>query len=269
MPTSEPDPCLRIIQLTDCHLYASSDGSLLGLNTFDSLSEIIQLVTEYPNPANLIIVTGDLVHDGSKAGYQKLADLLSRTECNCFVLPGNHDHIANLNLVMSKNGIQSCGHHDAKNWRLIMLNSQIPGEPGGHLCDAEINRLKRLLDDDKHYKLIFLHHHPAPVGSKWLDEIGLDNGPEFLQLIENAPHVKGVIFGHVHQQWEDRHHHIKLFATPSTCIQFAPNMEDFSLSMSQPGWRTLSLYDNGKLTSEVHQLADIPRGVIANSAGYK
>ena len=56
---------LRIVQLSDCHLFADESGKLLGLNTQFSLDKVLELVRrEQPNP-DLILATGDLSQDAS------------------------------------------------------------------------------------------------------------------------------------------------------------------------------------------------------------
>ena len=45
---------------------------------------------------------------------------------------------------------------------------------------------------------------------------------------------KGSALGHIHQPWDERREGVRLLATPSTCIQFAPNSEDFRSARSSP-----------------------------------
>ena len=70
--------------------------------------------------------------------------------------------------------------------------------------------------------MVCLHHPPVPMGSKWLDTVGLDNGDEFLASAGRSGRVRAAIFGHVHQDYDDVHDGIRLLATPSTCRQFLP-----------------------------------------------
>jgi len=34
--------------------------------------------------------------------------------------------------------------------------------------------------------MVCLHHHPVPMGSHWLDDIGLSNANEFWRLVEDS-----------------------------------------------------------------------------------
>ena len=68
-----------------------------------------------------------------------------------------------------------------------------------------------LADTDAEHVLICLHHPPLPVGSKWLDQVGLKNGDEFLRIIGRPGNVRAAIFGHVHQEFEGAHDAIRYY----------------------------------------------------------
>ncbi|WP_456404928.1 3',5'-cyclic-AMP phosphodiesterase [Thiolapillus sp.] len=258
---------LHILQLTDCHLYADPAGTLLGLNTLDALQRVLSSALSQVAP-DLILVTGDLVHDGSKEGYRNLAKTLTQTHRPAAVIPGNHDNALRMQNVLGKQHIPTGGKIDLGNWRLILLNSQVPGQEHGHLSRNELDLLDDALQNAPPNILVCLHHQPVPIGSEWLDNIGLDNGQELLSRIQGNRAVKGIVWGHVHQAWEGELDHMKLIATPSTCIQFSPQMAEFSVNALPPGWRTLTLKANGELLSTVDHLAQMPKGLIADSAGY-
>jgi Icc protein len=258
---------LHILQISDCHLYADPGGKLLGLNTLGALQEVLSSACADMEP-DMIVVTGDLVHDGSKKGYKTLAKTLARTKCASATIPGNHDHILSMQNALGKYQIPTGGTIDLGNWRLILLNSQVPGKEHGHLSENELELLDDALSNAPPHILIFVHHQPVPVGSEWLDKIGLDNGKELLSRISNNTAVKGVVWGHVHQPWEGKLGHLSLLATPSTCIQFAPQQDAFSLDTQPPGWRMLTLGAQGELRSEVHHISQMPKGLIADSGGY-
>jgi len=258
---------LHVLQVSDCHLYADPAGTLLGLNTLDALQQVLSSACAETNP-DIIVVTGDLAHDGSKAGYHSLAKALASTHCSAAAIPGNHDYALSMKNVLEKHQIPTGGKIDLGNWRLILLNSQVPGKEHGHLSRSELDMLDSALENAPPHILVFLHHQPVPVGSGWLDNIGLDNSRELFSRIKDNLAVKGVVWGHVHQSWEGRLGHLQLLATPSTCIQFSPRQNEFGLGTLPPGWRMLTLGKNGELRSEVHHIPHMPKGLIADSVGY-
>jgi len=82
---------LRVVQLSDCHLFADTQGKLLGLNTQFSLDKVLELIRgEQPSP-DLILATGDLSQDASFESYQRLEQALSGFPAPVYWLEGNHD----------------------------------------------------------------------------------------------------------------------------------------------------------------------------------
>ena len=49
-----------------------------------------------------------------------------------------------------------------------------------------------------------------------------------MDLLAHHPQVRGVLCGHVHQEYDALHQGVRFLATPSTCIQFMPLSRDFS-----------------------------------------
>jgi len=93
------------------------------------------------------------------------------------------------------------------------------------------------------------------VGSRWLDAIGLVNVEEFFDVLGRHAQVQGVIFGHIHQVFEMQRKGVHLMGTPSTCIQFMPNEDDFALDHQKPGYRHLTLRANGEIETDVARIA--------------
>src|SRR5210317_2008917 len=79
-----PDGTLRVLQLTDTHLYCKPSGNLLGMNTLDSFQRVIQHFRDHHWPIDLLLATGDLVHDASPEGYARMAEILSSFEVPVF-----------------------------------------------------------------------------------------------------------------------------------------------------------------------------------------
>jgi Icc protein len=57
-------------------------------------------------------------------------------------------------------------------------------------------------------------------------------------------------------------------ASPSTCIQFAPNSEDFKLDERAPGYRWLRLHDDGRIETGVSRIDASLFPVDLSGAGY-
>lgn len=260
---------LHILQVTDCHLYSDTDENLLGVNTLDSFLEVLAAAVPDHEPLpDAVIATGDLVHDCSETGYHRLAEAIRPLSKHKATLPGNHDDPRVMEQVLPGYGIQVCGTLELGDWCLVLLDSHQAGQESGFLPESELARLDRVIRGFSGHILIFVHHHPLPIGSPWLDRIALTNGEELLERVRRHPGIKGVIWGHVHQQWRQRLNQAELLATPSTCIQFDPGASQFALALEPPGWRNLTLHADGRLSSEVFHLPRMPLGLAVDSAGY-
>jgi Icc protein len=99
--------------------------------------------------------------------------------------------------------------------------------------------------------MVCLHHHPVPMSSRWLDDVGLANAAEFLQAIDAHRNVRAVVWGHVHQNYDALRKGVRLLATPSTCAQFLPHADNFAVDRRPPAYRTFELRADGSLLTEV------------------
>jgi hypothetical protein len=48
-----------LVQLSDSHLFAEADGRLLGMDTADSLRQVVRLVLDEQPGVDLLLATGD------------------------------------------------------------------------------------------------------------------------------------------------------------------------------------------------------------------
>jgi Icc protein len=258
---------IRIAQITDTHLYADPDSRLLGLDTHHSLRAVIELARR--RKPDLVIASGDLAHDASPAAYKRLAECFRIMAVPVYCLPGNHDEAAALRNCLPGAGCVCPGEVRLQGWQLIFLDSTLAGSEGGHLSATELQRLEQCLHaaPDLH-ALVALHHQPVAVGSRWLDSMAVDNATAFFSVIDRHPQVRAIIWGHVHQQFEQHHKEVKLLATPSTCIQFLPRSETFAVEPVPPGYRWIDLYSDGRIESGIERLATIPGSVDLSTRGY-
>ncbi len=259
---------VTIIQLTDTHLFKEKSGKLLGLNTHKSFQAILEHIAGSA-PADLILATGDLAQDGSSDAYRRLSSALSSLNMPSFWLPGNHDDPDVMAQSMINKFVFSQKRILIQNWQIILLDSKVDNKVYGQLSSEQLDFLHACLSDKpEHYALVALHHQPMNVGSKWLDGIGLKNSAEFFAVMARHPQVKGVMWGHVHQEFEKNMGHVKLFSTPSTCVQFQPGSEDFEAGMQDPGYRRLQLLSDGTIESEVIHIRPLDFKVDYSIRGY-
>jgi len=263
-----PVGTLRVLQVTDTHIYANPVGSLLGINTLDSFQQVIQHFRNHYWPLDLLLATGDLVHDASPEGYAKMAEILSGFQVPAFCLPGNHDVPTLMRKHLRAERVSTDTVHDHGAWRFVMLDSVIPGEEGGRLLPGELEQLEEALVSSDRPTLVCMHHQPIQVGSAWIDTMAIENPDPLFEIIDRHEQVSGVLWGHVHQTFESTRGHVRLMASPSTCVQFAPGVDQFQIDEEPPGFRLLALLPDGSIRSEVVRTHDMPQGLERASSGY-
>jgi Icc protein len=242
---------VRLLQFSDTHLFASPQGTLRGVQTLPSLQRVLADAAARANHADALLVTGDIANDEVE-GYAHFRRLFEGAGRPVYCVPGNHDDPRALADALPQAPFQVCGHADVGAWRLVLLDSVVPRCDGGRLGASELARLDAALADaDTRSALIALHHHPVSMGSRWIDRIGLENADEFFAIVDRHPNVRAIVWGHVHQSFDQRRRGVRLLATPATCSQFLPASDEFKVDQRPPAYRRLLLRADGTLETEV------------------
>ncbi|QFU74230.1 3',5'-cyclic-AMP phosphodiesterase [Halioglobus maricola] len=249
---------VRVVQLTDVHLCQQRGGTLLGMNTDESLQTVIRKVLRERDQIDLVLGTGDLSDRGALEAYERLETYFEALPAPHFWLPGNHDDRGQM-LAAARSDDRLIGEIRAGNWQILMLDSQIPREVGGRLGAAELARLEQALGRAESaglHSLLCLHHQPVSIGSAWIDQQMVEDAAAFWALIERFNCVRGVLWGHVHQEIEQERGPVRLMASPSTCVQFAPESVEFQADGMPPGYRWLDLHSDGRIDSAVSRIEE-------------
>ena len=268
MHCADAVPSLEVWQLTDAHLGSEPGSCLLGMDTDGSLQAVIGLAQhERPRPG-LLLATGDLSDAGSADSYRRFAAYTQDLADTGVWLPGNHDDLEAM-VAGLPSGAHVCSHLLLGGWLVVGLNSQIVGDVAGAVAPAELERLEGLLADHADVPtLICLHHQVLPVGCAWLDRQRLCNSNELLALVAAHPQVKAVLSGHVHQVSEQDFGGVRMLTSPSTCVQFAPDSDQFKIDSAAPGYRWLKLYVDGRLDTGISRVEDASFVVDLHASGY-
>jgi Icc protein len=242
---------VRLTHLTDPHLYGGESELLRGIATLPSLEATLANAQRHDWPPDAVLVTGDLVQD-DPAGYAHFRRLLGALRLPVLCLPGNHDDPEAMRRELNCEPFVTGGSVDLGLWRIVLLDSTIPGSAAGRLGTQSLKALDAALAEaPQRHALVCLHHHPVPMGSRWLDRVGLQNADTFLEVVDRHRNVRGIVWGHVHQSYDSVRNGVRLLATPSTCAQFLPRSEQFALDRRPPAYRTLELKADGSIATDL------------------
>lgn len=164
---------LQIVHLSDLHLgYSDREGVA-------TKAIAAHILNSFPS-GTIVLITGDLVHHGSKDEYAEVASILAplRRKFTVITCPGNHDYSddtfgANLSQESIETYSEFTGDGpfpqahvvDGGKTALIGLDSADPEDRAwlmmGYVGEKQISRMSSLLAEhgDK-LKIVYFHHHP-------------------------------------------------------------------------------------------------------------
>lgn len=213
---------MLVAQISDIH--ASVDSASL-----DVLAEAISWLDTLRPDA--LVITGDLVDDGWRQGYRRIAQSLQSLSCPIHILPGNSDR---QDLMRSELGELARWPNSAgpMHFRsvvgdvvLIGLDVTVAGQSHGDAL-PHLQWLKDSLADGGGAFLIFMHQPPFPIGIEVLDNAGCRNADSFLAVLEAAEkRPSAVLCGHVHRPVFGRLGSIAVQTCGSLCPPNPPLLE--------------------------------------------
>ncbi|QJQ95232.1 MULTISPECIES: phosphodiesterase [Halomonadaceae] len=253
---------MRLLQVTDCHLYADPQGRSRAGFPLRQLHAVVAHARKWR--PDMLLVTGDVSQDDTPASYQHAYAAFATLGCPWFWLPGNHDQQQHMTDIQPLHREVDLG-----GWRLVLLDTQVSGEPHGELGDEQLLALAERLEGDTRPTLLAMHHPPVKVGCAWLDAIGLADREAFWQSLAPFAHVKAIVCGHIHQAFVGRQPikggEVAVYGSPATADQFLGRAREFAIDQaSRPGYRVIDL-EGDTLTTWVERVT-IGRTVISSYA---
>src|ERR1700678_3558070 len=104
---------MKILQITDPHLYGSATGRLRGVETDSSLHAVLDdAFARVPDYAAML-VTGDLVQDAG-SGYLRHRSIFGNIKKPVLCIPGNRDEPEATPRELKGTWFQICGTDEAE-----------------------------------------------------------------------------------------------------------------------------------------------------------
>ncbi|MFM9065988.1 MAG: phosphodiesterase [Planctomycetota bacterium] len=251
---------MRVIQISDCHLQTDPNAELKGVRTQESLERILLDIETRYSDADRLVITGDLTHDELGSTYDLLAQRLAAWRTRLWIVPGNHDERELMADRFADRVQRVAGRvvfvEDIGDWSFIGLDSHWPGKVAGQLGDDQLSWLRDILSARAgRHGCIFLHHPPFSVGSSWLDQVGLVDAAQLLQLFADFPLVRLLCCGHIHQERVVMARGLTLLTCPATGIPFQPETNQLAVDPRLGiGYRISDFFSGGEFHSRVERL---------------
>lgn len=230
---------MLIVQVTDSHV---EPPGVIAHGRFDARDmfarTLRQIAAMTPGP-DLILHTGDVTHHGNVTVNRDVRALLESTGIPFCVIPGNHDEIEPLREAyadlawMPKESRYLHFAIETLPVRIICLDTKIPGEVAGTLCDERLAWLESALMAGGSRPTMIAMHHPAfRIGRPFSDRRPFRNADRFAALMARYPNVSLIVAGHVHCALQARIGNAVAIAAPGTTYQFLMDRrQDATLSL--------------------------------------
>jgi 3',5'-cyclic AMP phosphodiesterase CpdA len=226
---------MLLAQISDLHV---KHPGALAYNRVDTAACVARCIARLnaltPRP-DAVIMTGDLVDRGTPEEYAHLKSLLATLELPYYLLVGNHDARDALRGAFPERAeLREGGAFvqyavDVGPLRVIALDSVVPGQSAGTLCDERLDWLAAQLDAAREKPvMIALHHPPFDCGITHMDEIRLapDASKQLEALVAKHPNVERIVCGHVHRPMFARFGGTIALAVPSPAHQVTLDLRE-------------------------------------------
>lgn len=231
----------KLIQITDCHLFADTSTLIKGLNTFETLQSVLADIDLAHSDADALLVTGDLSQDETLESYSHLKTLLDNQNIPYYWVLGNHDIAAEVIQAQFSDITVSPFILNHEHWLILCLNSRLDGEVRGGLGEAQFKWLTEQVCQSDRPIMLFLHHPITDTSSEAMNEHMLVEQQQLSELILNNPQIQAVFHGHLHHEMQKQVHQANVFSCPSTGYQYHL---DFSTDDRPAGYRVIELEQN-------------------------
>jgi len=215
---------MLIVQISDCHIVEPGELFADRIDSADGLRRTIETIGRLPVTPDLVLLTGDLVNDGTPSQYDHLVGLLGGLDAPILPIPGNHDDRQELRSRFP--AVLPAGAadepldlvYDVGAIRVIALDTTIPGRPDGDLVDGQLTWLDEQLGRAPDRPTIVAQHHPpTSSGIVWMDEAcGFAAGDREAEVLRRHRHVEAVVSGHLHRSLQRRYAGTVSITCPST-----------------------------------------------------
>ena len=157
---------------------------------------------------DVVIHTGDIVHNGSDEEYLVASSLLKKLKPPLFVVPGNRDVRFNLRKAFPTEFYDKLDDRfvqyviECFPVRILMLDTVNLGGNKGEFCLERINNLKMITEKKSSKPTFVFMHHPPFETLKCPDPFQFQDNENMLRLrieLSRVKNLKYIFCGHVHR----------------------------------------------------------------------
>ena len=194
-----------IAQISDTHLALDTPDAERRRRDFEST---IADINALDPPADVIVHSGDIVHNGRQDEYAEAVALLAKARAPVYVLPGNKDDRTNLCAAFSTRRYLAPSSEfidyaiEDYPVRLIALDTLKPGRNRGEFRSEQARRLSELIDAEPDKPIAVFTHHPpfeVTVGPDRFHFETMESMSRLRDVLQRCERIVAVFSGHVHR----------------------------------------------------------------------
>ena len=271
--TGSGEARFRFVHLTDTHIMAGGRwrprAGGFEFDTEESLRRVVEAVRALdPAPAFAVLggdlASPDLLHRDrvlTSEEYEPSRGDLGGPAVPGPLPPGEPRRPRAFNRVLRADAPTPDAPHyygfDYQGYHFVALDSQEPGQAGGFLDPAQLAWLHRDLAQHRDRPtIVFVHHHPWPLGLQWIDTMTLRNGKQLIAMLHEHAQVRWVVCGHVHLDQAVQRGRLTMLTTPSTCVQLSKVSQTAKILPGPPAFRVVDVSGEELSTRVLHLRAD-------------
>jgi 3',5'-cyclic AMP phosphodiesterase CpdA len=253
-----------LAQLSDPHINEPGRIAFGRVDTALGLKRAVDAVLGLPQSAEAVLVSGDLTDLGRPQDYAHLRELLSPLRCPVYLMVGNHDERDALLRAFSEHEyLRQCNGGEFVQYtveiagvRLIALDTVVPREEHGALCERRLAWLEtQLALKPQMPTIVAMHHPPFATRLHYMDGIALrTGGDELARIVRANSQVRSVICGHLHRSIQLRWAGTIALTAPSTAHQIALDLrpdEPPRYTLEPPGFLVHAWTDGDEIVTHV------------------
>jgi 3',5'-cyclic-AMP phosphodiesterase len=248
------NPLLTFIHITDTHIPADPNEEPRLMRAYNNAKALVKQINSLPFEPDFVLHTGDAAYDPEPEHYRRAREVLQDIRYPVYYVAGNHDDAALLQTeIIGKNEPVVPFHYEfeVKGVQFIVLDSNGPAEPpAGLISEQQLVWLReRCAADDSRPLVIAVHHNPQIGGVPWLDEFtAIQNTEAFHEaMLPAKDRLRGVFFGHIHQNLDIYRDGILYCSTLSSWVQYHawPGQTETEADPDDgPGFSVVMIYPN-------------------------
>ncbi len=246
-----------IAQISDTHIDLENPKCATRLHDLERCVAAINRLDPEPD---VVIHTGDLVHNGTPAEYESVHHILRILQCPFHAAVGNRDDRAAMRAAFSADrdllpdtlfvqySIDTFPVH------LIVLDTQSSNGNQGDFCQVRANNLHTALaGSTAKPAAIFMHHPPFEVlESDYPHQFKPWESVERIgRALNGHRHVAGIFCGHSHRDANGEVGGVPVSSTPSVAVdlRLGHQMDEYA---SNPVFKLHNFDGQGSFSSRIH-----------------